>query len=91
MQLPKDSSPNRDSLGMILSDATYTLGEFQRISGLGEAALRKARRQGLVVIRVGRRGFVKGRDFQDYLGALSEDFRAKPAMAPESRVGGAIA
>jgi len=81
MQLPKDSSPNRGSLGMILSDATYTLGEFQRISGLGEAALRKARRQGLVVIRVGRRGFVKGRDFQDYLGALSEDVRSKPVRA----------
>ena len=90
MQLPKDSSPNRDSLGIILSDATYTLGEFQRISGLGEAALRKARRQGLVVSRVGRRGFVTGRDFQDYLGALSEDVPSKPAMASESRVGGAI-
>jgi hypothetical protein len=81
MQLPKDSSPSRDSLGMILSDATYTLGEFQRISGLGEAALRKARRQGLVVSRVGRRGFVTGRDFQDYLGALSEDVPSKPVPA----------
>ena len=90
MQLPKDSSPSRGSLGIILSDATYTLGEFQRISGLGEAALRKARRQGLVVSRVGRRGFVTGRDFQDYLGALSEDVPSKPAMASESRVGGAI-
>jgi hypothetical protein len=81
MQLPKDSSPSRDSLGMILSDATYTLGEFQRISGLGEAALRKARRQGLVVTLVGRRGFVKGRDFNEYLGALSEDVRSKPVRA----------
>ena len=87
MQLPKDSSPNRDSLGIILSDATYTLGEFQRISGLGEAALRKARRQGLVVSRVGRRGFVTGRDFQDYLGALSEDVRSKPVRAHSSMRG----
>ena len=88
MQLPKDSSESRGSLGMILSDATYTLGEFQRISGLGEAALRKARRQGLVVSRVGRRGFVTGRDFQDYLGALSEDVPSKPVRA-HSCMGGA--
>ena len=88
MQSPKDSS-SRGSLGMILSDATYTLGEFQRISGLGEAALRKARRKGLVVTVVGRRGFVTGRDFQDYLGALSEDVRSKPIAARHSRAGGA--
>ncbi|MCG3773608.1 MAG: hypothetical protein JW395_0417 [Nitrospira sp.] len=88
MQVLKDSSASRGSLGMILSDATYTLGEFQRISGLGEAALRKARRQGLVVSRVGRRGFVTGRDFQDYLGALSEDVPSKPVPA-HSCIGGA--
>ena len=81
MRSPKDSSQSRGSLGVILSDATYPLREFQRISGLGEAALRKARRKGLVVTHVGRCGFVKGRDFQDYLGALSADVRSKPVQA----------
>jgi hypothetical protein len=81
MRSPKDSSQSRGSLGVILSDATYPLREFQRISGLGEAALRKARRKGLVVTHVGRCGFVKGQDFQDYLGALSADVRSKPVQA----------
>jgi hypothetical protein len=91
MQSPKDSSPGRGSLGVILSDATYPLREFQRISGLGDAALRRARRQGLVVSRVGRCGFVNGRDFHDYLGALSQSARSKSVVASHSRLGGARA
>lgn len=57
------------ALGVILSDATYPLPEFQRLSGLGEAALRQARRQGLVVTAIGRRRFVRGADFHDFISA----------------------
>jgi hypothetical protein len=56
------------ALGVILADATYPLPEFQRLSGLGEAALRQARRQGLVVTAIGRRRFVRGADFHAFIG-----------------------
>jgi hypothetical protein len=57
------------TLGVILADATYPLPEFQRLSGLGEAALRQARRQGLVVTAIGRRRFVRGADFHAFIGS----------------------
>jgi hypothetical protein len=59
----------RPNLGVILADATYPLPEFQRLSGLGEAALRQARRQGLVVTAIGRRRFVRGADFHAFIGS----------------------
>jgi hypothetical protein len=90
MPLQGDSS-SRDTLGVILSDATYPLREFQRISGLGDSALRAARRKGLVVTRVGRCGFVTGRDFYGYLQALAEGSRNKAVLASDCHVGGADA
>jgi hypothetical protein len=59
----------RPNLGVILADACYPLPEFQRLSGLGEAALRQARRQGLVVTAIGRRRFVRGADFHAFIGS----------------------
>jgi hypothetical protein len=60
------TTPN---LGVILADATYPLPEFKRLSGLGEAALRQARRQGLMVTAIGRRRFVRGADFHAFIGS----------------------
>jgi hypothetical protein len=60
---------------VILADATYPLPEFQRLSGLGEAALRQARRQGLVVTAIGRRRFVRGADFHAFIGSKSHSAR----------------
>ena len=57
------------NLGVILADATYPLPEFKRLSGLGEAALRQARRQGLMVTAIGRRRFVRGADFHAFIGS----------------------
>lgn len=45
----------------------YPLPQFSEMSGLGARAIRSARRKGLRVRRVGRRGFVSGDDFIDYL------------------------
>lgn len=52
--------------GEIRSDALYTLDEIKQRMGLGQAALRTARRNGLAVKRIGRRGFVFGRDLIEY-------------------------
>lgn len=48
--------------GEIRSDSMYTLDELNERLGLGKAALRKARREGLTVRRIGRRSYVLGED-----------------------------
>ena len=59
--------------GEITAAALYTLSEINRRLGLGKKALREARRQGLVVKRIGRRGYVRGADLIDWF-----DRNAKP-------------
>lgn len=60
------SKPN-PSPGEIRGDAVYTLEEFERRTQLGKKSLRTARRNGLAVHRAGRRSYVIGKDFIDYL------------------------
>lgn len=68
--MPRPASHTKTpTLGVILADATYPLPEFQRLSGLGQAALRQARRQGLVITAIGRRRFVRGADFHAFIGS----------------------
>jgi len=52
--------------GEIQADCLYTLDEIKSRLGLGTAALRTARRQGLIVKRIGRRGYVRGCDLLDW-------------------------
>lgn len=62
--------------GVIERDAIYTLRELKRRAGMGDWALRQARRRGLNVIYVGGRGYVRGSDFQAYLDTFSTRERA---------------
>ena len=57
----------------IVPGTVYRLDEFQRVSGLGKAAMRTARRQGLRVRRAGGRAFVHADDFIEYLDRLDRD------------------
>ena len=50
------------SAGSISRNELLTLDEVQRRLGIGSAAMRSARRDGLPVRYVGRRGFVSGDD-----------------------------
>ena len=63
------SSQERSSplQGVIEATATYSLPVFQSITQLGDSAMRQARRKGLAVRKVGRRSFVYGQDFNDFL------------------------
>lgn len=61
------TAQNRASDGHIVADALYTLAEIESRLGLGVAAMRQARRKGLVVRRIGKRGFVLGRDLIEYV------------------------
>ena len=47
----------------------YPVAEFRRRAGLTEAAMRAARRRGLPVLRTGKRAYVSGQDFLDFLRA----------------------
>lgn len=53
--------------GAIDVNSIYTLEQFMETSGLRRVALDSARRRGLVVRKVGRRCYVYGKDFVDYL------------------------
>jgi hypothetical protein len=78
--MAQTNRPQASSLGVILSEATYPLAEFQKLSGLGEAALRMARRHGLVITAIGRRRFVRGVDFSEFVGLLAARKAAKPDL-----------
>lgn len=54
-----------ERIGQILADAIYTLDTIKAF-GLGPAALRTARRQGLTVRKIGRRSYILGRDLIAY-------------------------
>lgn len=58
---------------------TYTLDGFMSAVGWGRHALTQARRQGLRVVKVSGRCFVRGRDFSEFLGALGESTEAAGA------------
>ena len=57
----------KSSLQPVRPDELYPLGAFRRISGLGDTALREARRAGLRVIYRHGRGFILGADAIRYL------------------------
>ena len=61
-----------DVPGVIVADELYTLQEFQRRMRLGAAATRQARRQGLILRKIGRRKYLLGRDILDWLESTSE-------------------
>ena len=67
----------RATLSEISRDSIYPLDVFMTHSGLSQAALREARRNGLKVRRIGRRSFIVGEDFLKYVmenGKLVEAF-----------------
>lgn len=53
--------------GVISANQAYSLEQVRQRLGLGTAALRTARRKGLIVRRVGRRSFIMGRDLLIFL------------------------
>ena len=53
--------------GIIIADAAYSLDQVKSRLGLGTAAIRTARRNGLTVRRVGRKSFILGADLLAYI------------------------
>lgn len=61
-----------ETLQPIDDGRTYPMQAFMRATGWGRHALKHARQQGLKVVKVSGRCFVRGRDFSEFLGSLSE-------------------
>jgi len=59
----------RASLGPIEPHILYPLEDLKARSGMGSAAMRTARRQGLTVKYAGGRGYILGRHFIEYVEA----------------------
>jgi hypothetical protein len=51
----------------IRADAAYSLPDFQHITGMGAKSLRRAKAEGLRVERRGRRSYIIGQWWLDYL------------------------
>ena len=59
--------PRPDAPGLVTADTLYTLAEVEERLKLGPHAMRQARRAGLRVRRIGRRGYVLGRDILQFV------------------------
>lgn len=62
----------RTKTGPIQRNTIYPLADFMSRVGLGEFAMRRARREGLRVVRMGKSVFVRGEDFIDFLNKQAE-------------------
>lgn len=62
-----------DTLQPIEDAKTYPLPAFMKATGWGRHAMRHARQQGLRVVKVSGRCFVRGKDFSAFLGTLQAD------------------
>ena len=60
-----------DSLQPISDSLTYPLPAFLKVTGWGRHSLRIAREQGLKVVKVSGRCYVRGCDFSEWIGRLS--------------------
>ena len=66
---PKKS---REPLAAVSVHEIYPLEIFKARTGLAGWAMRMAQRNGLRVVKVGRRQFVRGVDFAEYLAGVAE-------------------
>ena len=53
--------------GVIKADELYTFPEFKKRTGLGQAAIREAKKRGLVVRQIGRNKYVLGADIIEFV------------------------
>ncbi|EDL58368.1 hypothetical protein [Gimesia maris] len=58
--------------GQIEPDTLYSLDQFKQVSGMGNWALREARKAGLKMLKIGNRKYVKGQSFIDFLESVNE-------------------
>lgn len=57
---------------VIRKDESYTVGEFRKRAGLGDYAYRRARKEGLRVVEIGKKRYVRGIDWLEHLDRAAE-------------------
>ena len=60
-------STNGRSPGVIRADECYTVPELRRRAALGDYAFREARKAGLRIVEFGRKRYVLGQDWLEFL------------------------
>lgn len=60
----------------IASDRIYSLQDFKRVTGWESGAIRAARHQGLKIYYQGRRAFIYGGDFLEFLRSSAKTERS---------------
>ena len=60
--------------GTIDKETVYTLAEFRSRTSMTVSAKRAARRRGLKVHRLGKRGYILGSDFIRFLEEIQTDY-----------------
>jgi hypothetical protein len=58
--------------GVVSIFECYRLDEFRRRMGLGDLAFREVRRRGLRVVKIGKRVYVRGKDWMDFVDRVAE-------------------
>ena len=61
------------AVGEIRKDATYTLKEFKRRLGIGDAAVRQMKREGLPLRKFGKAKYVMGEDWFEFVDRHTDD------------------
>lgn len=62
----KKEMPMQTGIGWIDENALYTVPELRRRLDLGPSAVRKAKGEGLRVLRIGRRDYIRGSDLVQF-------------------------
>ena len=61
------------AVGEIRKDATYTLKEFKRRLGIGDAAVRQMKKEGLPLRKIGKAKYVMGEDWFEFVDRHTDD------------------
>lgn len=73
--------------GVVDAAQIYRLDEFRLRMGLGDLAFREVKRRGLKVVKVGKRIYVRGRDWLEFVDREAEkqaaDQTEQPAAAAQ--------
>ena len=78
---PVTASPPAPALGAVDTTKVYPLPEFQRLVGFSRWAVNAAERRGLRTVKVGRRKYVRGADWDAFLAQAQSTDAGQVAIA----------
>lgn len=81
--MKRDPVVDESKLDAIRCGEVYPLTVFREKAGLGRYSMVGLREAGLPVLRIGKRAFVRGDDFHDFLGRVPPNVRISCADVPK--------